>query len=57
MNVNNDKPSYLYHGSQYLLDVIKPHTASGLSEERGTEYGIYAYEDMLRVICIKTISN
>lgn len=55
------KPKYLYHGSQYKLDIIKPHTASGLKEENGTEFGIYAYENIKMTIpftlAIKTYDN
>ena len=38
------KPKYLYHGSQHKVDILIPHTAKGLPEENGTEFGIYAYE-------------
>lgn len=39
-----NKPKFLYHGSRYKLDIIKPHQAYGLPDEKGNEYGIYAYE-------------
>lgn len=44
--LKQDKPKYLYHGSQHKTDLLTPHTASGLPEENGTECGIYAYENI-----------
>ena len=45
-----DKPKFLYHGSRYKLDIIKPHQAYGSPDEKGNEYGIYAYEKYEMVI-------
>jgi len=44
------KPQFLYHGSRYKVDVLKPRQAYGSPDERGAEYGIYAYEDKNMVI-------
>ena len=44
-----EKPQYLYHGSQYYFDVVKPHLASGKSETESM-YGIYASESFESVI-------
>ena len=45
-----DKPQFLYHGSKYKLDIIKPNQARGYPEENGDKYGIYAYEKFEMVI-------
>jgi len=39
------KPEFLYHGSRYKLDVLKPQQAYGSPDENGAEYGIYALEN------------
>ena len=44
------KPKYLYHGSRYKVEIIKPQQAYGSPDEKGDEYGIYAYEDKNMVI-------
>ena len=43
------KPQYLYHGSQYLFDVIKPQQAHGENSQE-SQYAIYAAETMEEVI-------
>jgi hypothetical protein len=45
-----DKPKYLYHGSRHKVDILKPQQAYGSPDEKGAEYGIYAYEDRNMVI-------
>lgn len=45
----NQKPKFLYHGSQYLLDVLKPKQANGQCEAEA-QYGIYAAATMEEVI-------
>lgn len=45
-----EKPKYLYHGSQHKADILIPNTASGLPEENGTECGVYAYENINDVL-------
>ena len=45
-----NKPKYLYHGSRYKLDKLKPQQAYGSPTENGDEYGIYAYENKNMVI-------
>jgi len=45
-----NKPKYLYHGSRYKLDKLKPQQAYGSPMENGDEYGIYAYENKNMVI-------
>jgi len=45
-----ERPKYLYHGSRYKLEVIKPNQAKGSPDEKGNEYGIYAFEDRDMVI-------
>jgi len=45
MRLQTDKPEFLYHGSRYKLDTLKPHRAKGSPVENGAEYGIYAYAD------------
>ena len=45
-----EKPKYLYHGSRYKVDILEPRQASGLPEENGTEFGVYAYERQEMVI-------
>jgi len=45
-----DKPAWLYHGSRYKVDVLLPHTALGLPEENGDQFGVYAYEKPEMVI-------
>ena len=45
-----NKPEYLYHGSRYKFDIIKPQQAKGSPSEKGDKYGIYAYEDKNMVI-------
>lgn len=41
-----EKPKYLYHGSRYKLELIKPNQAKGSPDWKGNEYGIYAYKDI-----------
>lgn len=43
------KPVYLYHGSQYLFDVVKPHQAAG-NYEKDSRMAIYAAENIKEVI-------
>ena len=43
---------YLFHGSQYLINILKPHQAGGLLDENGNKFGIYAYENFDWVIPI-----
>jgi hypothetical protein len=45
-----NKPKYLYHGSRYKVDILKPQQAKGSPEENGDECGIYAYENKNMVI-------
>ena len=45
----NQKPKFLYHGSQYSLDVLKPKQANGQCEAEA-QYGIYAAATMEEVI-------
>lgn len=45
-----EKPKFLYHGSRFKVEILKPHQAKGSPEENGTEFGIYAYEKMDMVI-------
>ena len=45
-----DKPEYLFHGSRHKLEILKPQQAYGSPDEKGAEYGIYAYEDRNMVI-------
>lgn len=44
------KPKFLFHGSRYKLEILKPQQAKGSPSERGDEFGIYAYEDPNMVI-------
>ena len=43
------KPQYVYHGSQYLFDVIRPQQACGASEKE-SQKAIYAAETIEEVI-------
>ena len=43
------KPKYVYHGSQYLFDTVKPQKACGQNEKE-SQYAIYAAETMDEVI-------
>lgn len=43
------KPAYLYHGSQYKFDIVKPHKASG-NRQCDSYEAIYAYEKFEDVI-------
>ena len=43
------KPQYLYHGSQYKLDIIKPHQAHGICDAE-SQMAIYAAAIMDEVI-------
>lgn len=43
------KPIYLYHGSQYLFDIVKPHAASGKCD-RESKMAVYAAETIREVI-------
>ena len=56
-----NKPRFLYHGSRYKVDVLKPHQAYGSPNEKGNEYGIYAYQEKSMVIpfslTIKSFNN
>ena len=45
----NIKPEYLYHGSQYIFDVLEPQPAHGACE-RESMFAIYAAETMEEVI-------
>ena len=45
-----DKPEFLYHGSRYKVEILKPQQAFGSPDEKGGGYGIYAYEDKDMVI-------
>lgn len=45
----NTKPDYLYHGSQYLFDVLKPQQANGQYEAESL-LAIYAAESLREVI-------
>ncbi|MBQ7827769.1 MAG: hypothetical protein IJX47_09080 [Clostridia bacterium] len=45
----NEKPLYLYHGSQYKLDILVPQQAGGASELESMQ-AIYAAETMDEVI-------
>lgn len=49
MSVIIQKTSYLYHGSQYKLDVILPQQASGASYSE-SQLAIYACETIEKVI-------
>ena len=40
-----EKPQYVYHGSPYLIDVVKPQQARGATEKE-SQYAIYATENM-----------
>lgn len=46
----SNKPEFLYHGSQYLFDVLIPQQAQGNIAENGAEYGIYACDNIDAVI-------
>lgn len=43
------KPNYLYHGSQYKIDIIKPHQAHGICDAEA-QMAIYAAATMDEVI-------
>jgi len=43
------KPKYVYHGSQYLFDTVKPQKACG-ENAKESQYAIYAAETMDEVI-------
>jgi len=45
----NNKPKYLYHGSQYYFEVLKPQQANGACD-RESMLAIYAAETMDEVI-------
>lgn len=45
----NTKPQYLYHGSQYRLDVLEPQPAHGACE-RESMLAIYAAETLEEVV-------
>jgi outer membrane lipoprotein-sorting protein len=40
-----NKPKFLYHGSRYKVEILRPQQAYGSPDEKGDEYGIYAYEN------------
>ncbi|MGM9624684.1 MAG: hypothetical protein ACI3XM_03135 [Eubacteriales bacterium] len=44
-----EKPQYVYHGSPYLLDVVRPQQACG-ENEKESQYAIYAAETIDEVI-------
>lgn len=48
-NMKHKKPEYLYHGSQYLLDIIKPQIAKGNCKLESMT-AIYAAETIKEVI-------
>ena len=43
------KPKYVYHGSQYLFETVKPQKACGQNEKE-SQYAIYAAETVNEVI-------
>ena len=43
------KPKYVYHGSQYLFDTVKPQKACGQNKKE-SQYAIYAAETIDEVI-------
>ena len=43
------KPKYVYHGSQYLFDTVKPQKACG-ENAKESQYAIYAAETINEVI-------
>lgn len=45
----NTKPEYLYHGSQYLFDILKPRQANGQCEAESLP-AIYAAETFREVV-------
>jgi hypothetical protein len=45
-----NKPQYLYHGSRFKVETLKPQQAYGSPDENGAEHGVYAYEDKNMVI-------
>ncbi|MHB1294244.1 MAG: hypothetical protein ACYC4R_04520 [Anaerolineae bacterium] len=49
-----ERPAILYHGSKIRTGVLRPHQAGGLPEERGAEFGVYAYPtfDMARFFAL-----
>lgn len=47
--MEHGKPAYLYHGSQYLFDRVKPHAASGECDQE-SRMAVYAAETIREVI-------
>lgn len=47
--MEQERPEYLYHGSQYLFDKVMPHAASGRCEKESRR-AVYAAETIREVI-------